>query len=872
MFAFRLSIFVRLSFFLCFVLTGCYEKNAPNNSVILTNSQDVIQITKWKLLHSSFIDEEKQGSILDGNLPYHLVGHQDEINLEKLSAYTADNPIVYSQDAGLTVSQMLGKDNNAVAYFFCNLESKGEQEVNLLFSGVQQAMLWLNNEMIYKTDWKSVQAKYYEEYIPVKLKKGRNLLLLKIGMTDRKAAVSRWTFNAFISRPNYAKENYLMDYKFTFLKRSVVKDSLELYLGPYIHSRFKYCVLDHSDSIIFSGNDMKFEKNLRRGTGRTELHNLKKNDLYKIYVFLDGDTLSQDFLYGDNDNIVDNIHKKYESFSRQFPQIENNDSQIALDRLDKIKNRSNSADTYPTSASHWDLSRVYFYKELSNYLKKLERTGSYQPYQGFIASYTSQIDNSTQLYSYHIPERLLKGDKKVPLIFIMPFTYYPNRYLDTWGISNFDQIWWESKLGAENGFGLVWVNMRSHPGINDIAMTAFQEIMNSLRSRINIDEDRLFLMGNSASSIKALTLATRFPDNFAGCMFYNPDLDLEKFSQTYKNIENLSGMAMFFQHSTRDEIVPIKKAQSFFSAVKPYSLRSRFLMVDDNTHFVSPKDTYRAGFHFMAQISKQRSKKIRISTEDLRYAERLGIKILEKLKEGKANLNAHVTNGTIELDANNIGKIELDLLKLGVEMSTPITIVVNGEIQERYIQKKHILLLNLHSSPTTTHLKTNDVEGPINHFFAQPFKAIYHADNLPYAQLFEKKWKKTYFTECPMIMESSITEDVLKNNNILLFGMQTKSPLIQSIIKNLPISKKENYIYFRGKEWDSNRTFISFIYPNPLNPKKYVYLIEYGNNLTESKIWERDFTNDFDFDYEIIEVRNTYHKIVDKGNFSNSWD
>ena len=58
----------------------------------------------------------------------------------------------------------------------------------------------------------------------------------------------------------------------------------------------------------------------------------------------------------------------------------------------------------------------------------------------------------------------------------------------------------------------------------------------------------------------------------------------------------------------------------------------------------------------------------------------------------------------------------------------------------------------------------------------------------------------------------------------LLFGDPGSNKLIQEIVGELPIQWTADGITVNGKTYDSNTHGISLIYPNPLNPRKYVVI------------------------------------------------
>lgn len=89
------------------------------------------------------------------------------------------------------------------------------------------------------------------------------------------------------------------------------------------------------------------------------------------------------------------------------------------------------------------------------------------------------------------------------------------------------------------------------------------------------------------------------------------------------------------------------------------------------------------------------------------------------------------------------------------------------------------------------------------------------------------------------------------------------------ILEKLPITIDDDHITFRGQQYRRDETFLSFIYPNPFNPKRYIYFLHTASHKKE--LWARDFANDMFFDYEIYNLKDDVVTEVDKGHFDVFW-
>jgi len=857
------------------LLFGCrctFSKNdVPTNLIELSDDLPVVQVKNWRITEAFFGDSAVAGKLVDVNFLSGVRESESDVTPRNLTDRNFNSRAIKSTDAGIPIDRLFGKEANAAVYLYCELESRTAQDVRILFSGIQESKIWMNNQFVYQSRWRSVQSKHYQEYVPVGLKRGKNFLLVKVALSDRVTAGIRWNFNMFVGTKKYAQESFLKDYRFTILDEPVTKDSARLYLGPYANDDVFVKVADMSnhDAIPWTkrtkGNDREAQSGLRA----ISLAGIDRECLYRISVRMGKDTLAQDFIFGDYANVVTQLKGKYRKETHGF--APNEDFTTAYERLDYLKTKHNLPSSQVSEKSHWDLSRVLFAKEVWTYLESVPEHSGDRHFSGIISGYVSAIDSSRQYYLAHIPESLLKKGGKVPLIFIMPFTftYSPRRLLETWGVSNLDQMWWDAKLAEDVGFGVVWADLRGHPGINEISVTAFQEILASLSARFELDKDRLFVMGNSASSTKAMSLATRLPSVFAGAIFINPEVDALRRSKTYANMANLRNQRVFIQHSSKDEIVPIHKAEEFYGDLKNNGIDAHFVKVDNSTHFVAPKDTYKQVFSLLKNIRKKESNRYGfISGSELKYADNGAIRVMEKLDGGRFKIAVARRNDTVVIEQRNVKKFEIDFSQFGHPTSLPhVRLNNDGFSLDKKTGNVNTFVFNLDEK---LHFRKNNLtEGPINHVFAGAFKVVYNGSGKNIKDLLDEQWKNMYSSPIPSVKEEAFRKETYEDNHLVIIGSKWKNARLKQILNGLPIKLERDSLAFRGKKYGRKNLTASFVYPNPLNPEKYVCFIETDKAVKD--LFLRDFTNACPYDYELYNTAQDAPMPIEIGNFDNLW-
>jgi predicted peptidase len=130
--------------------------------------------------------------------------------------------------------------------------------------------------------------------------------------------------------------------------------------------------------------------------------------------------------------------------------------------------------------------------------------------------------------------------------------------------------------------------------------------------------------------------------------------------------------------------------------------------------------------------------------------------------------------------------------------------------------------------------KYPDLCGPIDHALMSSFVFVrptgkplndkvgkWANDELGHAIEF---WRKTYRGDAPVKDDSAITQDDIKNSNLILWGDPSSNKVLAAIIAKLPVQWSAMQLAFGGKTYDAAHTAPMMIFPNPLNPSKYVVL------------------------------------------------
>ncbi len=133
--------------------------------------------------------------------------------------------------------------------------------------------------------------------------------------------------------------------------------------------------------------------------------------------------------------------------------------------------------------------------------------------------------------------------------------------------------------------------------------------------------------------------------------------------------------------------------------------------------------------------------------------------------------------------------------------------------------------------------KTENLYGPIKRAYFSPFILVYGTigdstdteKNLHQARLQSYTWWIRANGYAEIVPDTELTEEEIKNFNLILFGNSQTNGIIKRINKVLPINFKkcgpgEDCIVIKGKVLGNSDLCLIELYPNPLNPERFVLL------------------------------------------------
>jgi len=772
---------------------------------------------------------------------------------------------------------------NGNVYCMCILKSDRDKKLKLNFSSKDGAKVWVNHNLVHYVD--VIEAlDNYKYYLDINLKKGVNTLLIKVNNLEGKG----WKLFASLENEN---EEGLVKFKKTFsclfgldyLKRSVItKDTLQLNealpKGKYFIS-----IVNLSKTILLNDTITDF-------INKPIIVASLKDGLYKTILYTLNDTFTQPFYKGDIEDTIHKIIDKIDNYKIEYPTKQN--IQALCFRFKHLQKSANMG-RFVSNKREWDKKMLYIFKQLNYYHNLLSKHISGKHSSGdFLKSYISKIDNNLQYYQVHVPESY-KKEKPLPLFIEIPpqIGRYPS-YLETMRVA--DIALFESLSRMSNKYNMIVLQPHNRTlaiNSNTISEADLWEVIDDLKKDYNIDTTRIYMTSECVTCVDLLRFAVKHPDMFAAIVTVAMPLSKSSVDNAwvqhndptnyFKNIINLPFLNF---HSKYNPHTPIKFSDDLNIWVNQAKLKNFEYRRTSELNVTEGDECREETFQFCSKYKVNVSPaEVFFKTSQTKYNKSYWITLNEIVAAENATIEAKISNNTLSIKKQNIVSYTIDLATLPFNKDKPLKVVEDGKVVYEAFPQTKVLTFN--PLPKNQLIKNSKIEGPFANVFTNSFIVVpgtngKKAENekiKAMADTLNRYWKLRYFDGLRIKPDKDITKKDIAESNLILLGGTTSNLVFEKIKGMLPVAASNTAITIGGRLVKGDNLGYYVIYPNPLNPKKYVAIISYNNTNYISLGFENFGSYNFDdvsnygwFDYKVWDAKNPSNSVME-GYFDSRW-
>jgi|GEM_PF-1773349 len=834
---------LKISYMLLFLfLFSCKEKEEIN--LPLTLPEYGLPLSTWQII-GPFKDENKKDFLNTDNLKAfgfeeQTITYADYVHISKPSSNSLFKNELHTSANSLTnFNAFLGLTNeNTIKgniYAGCIIHCPADMKVRLNISTNDRSKVWLNNQLILKFA-KATFFTLYEDFILIDLKKGENFLLIKVNKGwSGWEMITRLENNDDKAMERH-KNVFRLQFNHNFIDKNVTGDIKNIALNKNLpFGKYKIIGYDGAKSLFEEAvTDKGWNKNISGF----------KNGIYMFKLYTPLDTFSQTIYKG---HIIDTT-KILLSHINKLISNENDKNDVAalafrVNHLLKPKNRGEGA----IEIIVWQRKMVSLFSQLQLiYNNLIHHQDPFRHTAGYhIKSYVSHIDGNIQYYVLHVPATYNRN-KKYPLVVLLPVVMRKLPYLESYRVATF--AYNECQDLADKYNVIVFEpNCRLYDryNANAIEETDYFEALVALKRDFNIDKDKIYLTGTCLGGWHALSLATKYPDQFAGVAMVSPIISIpdygiegHKQNESINKLKNLIHTPIFSIHRILDSHAPVSQSDTLNQLALKEGLKNfKYWRIPDVTPKYYGEEYIQDIFKFFKNIPPLKTpNEIYLSANKLKYAKSYWLRFTGISPSKTGNVAAFIKKDTLRINTNNILSYSIDLNHLPYTHNNPLTVIENG--QPIYHQVPKDSILHFHENVKKQGLKKNEnSEGPLSEVFSKGFILVVGtAGNVEerkglasLANTIDKAWYDMYDAHCIIKKDHELKPGEIANHHLLLLGNASSNTIISRFSNKIPLKVLKDKVNISGHEVTGGALGFYMVYPNPLNHSRYVGIIGYNN-------------------------------------------
>ncbi|MGD8777463.1 MAG: prolyl oligopeptidase family serine peptidase [Ignavibacteria bacterium] len=489
---------------------------------------------------------------------------------------------------------------------------------------------------------------------------------------------------------------------------------------------------------------------------------------------------------------------------------------------------------------------------------------------GFVRlAYKDEVDNTPQFCRAYLPLNY-DPDKKWPLVVNLHGHNGANPvYVKWWSIDvrHYEQLDKYPVIDIEpHGRGNT-----SYQGMGEKDVLKCIELAKEM---FNVDEDRIYLKGESMGGGGTWYVGTRHPDIFAAITPVYGGWDYHRFpdeeqlanlseeerfeyerNSSFAQADALLTTPVLVTHGDIDASVDVNFSRYAVEMLQRWGYNIRYHEYPGFGHEGIPYQN--DVFPWLLEHELNSSpEKVRVRSAYLSSAKSHWVKILQRENpfafiEAEAEV---LINNTIRLASENALAIELTPPAELINADEKVTVVWNvNDIREVEVKDGKVTLFDKNYKPAELN-KNPIIEGPISHITATPFAVVVGTASkdtlmnkvcLMKADEFINYWKDYQKYEPRVFLDTELSENDMKKYSLILYGDAEANLITKKLSNKIPLKISSNKIEISGKTFTVEDVCVQMLYPHPLNTKQYVTVI--GATSGEGMFFYNRGNDDLDF-------------------------
>jgi enterochelin esterase-like enzyme len=518
-------------------------------------------------------------------------------------------------------------------------------------------------------------------------------------------------------------------------------------------------------------------------------------------------------------------------------------------------------------------------------LERKGQTGRIRP-DGFVRlAYRDEVDGSPQYCRAYLPVDYDPAKKWPLVIQIHGYNGANPVYVRWWSA---DSRYPGIDTEFSNHQGVIYMEPHGRGNTQYLGM-GDSDVLHAIaeaKRLFSVDEDRVYLTGDSMGGWGTWNVSSRHPDLFAaiapvfGGSDYHSQMseeDLAKLSpldrffnekaSSWAMADGLLNVPIFVHHGDADQSVNVEYSRWAVRLLQRWGYDVRYQEYPGRIHEaleIQNGDGNISIEWFLQHRRNPNPRHVRIRSAELRNAAAYWAHVLQAASPlAFMVVDAEVVDrNVIRLDTENVLDIALSPSAVLVDTAKPVKVVWNGSAQEMRLRNGELRLTAAEYQPAPLH-KNERLPGSTTDFTVTPFAVVIGtvskdpeivAQCRKQAEAFINGWRDWQKQEPRVFEDTAIKDADMAKYSLLLVGGPDANRVTALLAAKLPLRIAKDGIAIDGKSFPVKDAGVQMIYPSPLNPERYVWIAA-GTSADGMYFCGPNAQNLYDWDYIIVDGR-----------------
>lgn len=502
------------------------------------------------------------------------------------------------------------------------------------------------------------------------------------------------------------------------------------------------------------------------------------------------------------------------------------------------------------------------YEELQ--LDRAQQTGTVRA-GGFVRlGYRDEIDGSVQFCRAYLPTDYA-ANRQWPLVLALHGYNPANPPLHRWW--SIDQR--HSDIADRKGVIYIEPHGRGNAQYLGLGQQDVLRCLEHAKARFSVDEDRVYLTGESMGGHGTWAIASRNPQLFAaaapvygGWDFRvtsiagpaqpqnqprNPrELYIQERSSSFSSSENLLNVPLLVIHGDKDAVVSVENSRHAAQMLQRWGYDIRYWEMPGWAH----EDLLQRSSIVDWLLTHRRGgapQKVRVRAIDLAAARAHWLQV-RAMHEPQRIIRADaqvIEPGVVRIDSENVAAFTLALPQGLDGGREEIDVVWNGARQRVPLEdgEAHV---GASAQSSDVLRKRANLQGPISDVVNTPFMVVLGTTSRDarmrkvierHARDLEDLWLAWQHQPLRFKRDVDVTREDESAYSLILLGGPDANAVTRRMAKRLPLRVKQDAIEVDGKRWQVSDAVLQMIYPSSLAEDRYVLVVA-GTSAQGMALWK----------------------------------